>query len=155
MIRRWHTEIPIFGFPEFFRCGGHFENARGDAFFYGPLARYVKLLVAHAPRMPGMFSPPLWVSDPDTYHDKCVQLERKWKSSHTNKQQQRPIIRTSGTGKNLSRHKWNRKQCRLWRHGPQGRRQWQPANPKNKWSSREEHTNQEQTAPQPDQQNTR
>ena len=36
------------------------------------LARYVKLRVAHAPGMPGTFSPPLRVSDPDMHHGTCV-----------------------------------------------------------------------------------
>ena len=35
---------------------------------HGPLARYVKLRVAHAPGMPGTFSPPPRVSDPDMHH---------------------------------------------------------------------------------------
>ena len=41
---------------------------------YGPLARYVKLLsrVAYAPGMPGTFSPPPRVSDPDIHHGTCV-----------------------------------------------------------------------------------
>ena len=38
----------------------------------GPLAIYVKLLIAHAPGMPGTFSPPPWVSDPDMHRDMCV-----------------------------------------------------------------------------------
>ena len=38
----------------------------------GPLARYVKLLVAHAPGMPGTFFPPPQVSDPDMHHGTCV-----------------------------------------------------------------------------------
>ena len=42
---------------------------------YGPLARYVTLLVAHAPRMPGTFSPPPWVNDPDMHHGMCVTHE--------------------------------------------------------------------------------
>ena len=37
-----------------------------------PLARYVKLRVAHAPGMPGTFSPPPRVSDPDMYHGTCA-----------------------------------------------------------------------------------
>ena len=37
-----------------------------------PLARYVKLQVAHAPRIPGTFSPPSRVSDPDMHHGTCV-----------------------------------------------------------------------------------
>ena len=38
----------------------------------GPLVRYVKLRVAHAPGMPGSFSPPPRVSDPDMHHGTCV-----------------------------------------------------------------------------------
>ena len=34
----------------------------------GPLARYVKLLVAHALGMLGTFSPPPWISDPGMHH---------------------------------------------------------------------------------------
>ena len=37
-----------------------------------PLARYVQLLVSHAPGMPGTFSPPLRVSDPDMHHGMSV-----------------------------------------------------------------------------------
>ena len=40
--------------------------------FYGPLIRYVKLQVAHAPRMSGTFSLPLRISDPDMHHGTCV-----------------------------------------------------------------------------------
>ena len=39
---------------------------------HGPLARYVKLCVAHAPEMPGTFSPPLRISYPDMHHGTCV-----------------------------------------------------------------------------------
>ena len=38
----------------------------------GPLARYAKLRIAHAPGMPGTFSPPPGVSDPDMHHGTCV-----------------------------------------------------------------------------------
>ena len=38
----------------------------------GPLTRYVKLWVAHAPGMPGTFSPTPRVSDPDMHHGTCV-----------------------------------------------------------------------------------
>ena len=38
---------------------------------HGPLIRYVKLRVAHAPAMPGTFSPPTRVSDPDMHHGMC------------------------------------------------------------------------------------
>ena len=39
---------------------------------HGPLARYAKLRVAHAPGMPGTFSPPPRVSKPDMHHGTCV-----------------------------------------------------------------------------------
>ena len=38
----------------------------------GPLARYVKFRIAHAPGMPGTFSPPPPVNDPDMYGGTCV-----------------------------------------------------------------------------------
>ena len=38
----------------------------------GTLIRYVKLRVAHAPGMPGTFSPPPRVSDHDIHHGTCV-----------------------------------------------------------------------------------
>ena len=36
------------------------------------VARYVKMRVAHGPGMPGTFSPPPRVSDPDMRHGTCV-----------------------------------------------------------------------------------
>ena len=39
---------------------------------HGPLTRYVKLRVAHAPGKPGTFSPPLRVGNPDMHHCMCV-----------------------------------------------------------------------------------
>ena len=39
---------------------------------HGPLTRYVRLWVAHAPGMPGTFSRPPRVSDPDMHHGTCV-----------------------------------------------------------------------------------
>ena len=39
---------------------------------HGPLAKYVKFWVAHTPGMPGAFSPPPQVSDPDMHHGTCV-----------------------------------------------------------------------------------
>ena len=44
----------------------------GSWWWHGPLARYVKLRVAHAPGMPGTFSSPPRVSDPDMHHGTCV-----------------------------------------------------------------------------------
>ena len=37
-----------------------------------PLTRYAKLWVAHAPGMPGTFSPPSLVIDPDMHHGTCL-----------------------------------------------------------------------------------
>ena len=42
----------------------------------GPLAGYVNLRVAHAPGMPGTFSPPPLLSDPDMHHGTCVTPSR-------------------------------------------------------------------------------
>ena len=41
-------------------------------YLYMASARYVKLRVAHAPGMPGTFSPSLRVSDPDMHQGTCV-----------------------------------------------------------------------------------
>ena len=38
----------------------------------GPLTRYAKLRVAHAPGMPGTFSPPPRFSDPDMHNGTCM-----------------------------------------------------------------------------------
>ena len=43
-----------------------------DHWLNGPLAVYVKLRVGHAPGMPGTFSPPPRISDPDMHRDTCV-----------------------------------------------------------------------------------
>ena len=39
---------------------------------HGPFARYAKVRVAHAPGMPGTFSPPPRVTDPDMHHGTCL-----------------------------------------------------------------------------------
>ena len=43
-----------------------------NAAHHGPLARYAKSRVAHASGVPGTFSSPPWVSDPDMHHGTCV-----------------------------------------------------------------------------------
>ena len=48
----------------------HHDNSQFSA--YGPLARYEKLWVAHAPGMPGTFSPPPRLSDSAMHPDTCV-----------------------------------------------------------------------------------
>ena len=53
----------------------HFQRAHSRLICtleHGPLARYVKLRVAHAPGMPGTFSPPPRVSDTDMHHGTSV-----------------------------------------------------------------------------------
>ena len=49
-----------------------YESFFCEVHLHGPLARYEKLRVAHAPGMPGTFSPPPRVSDPDIHHGTCV-----------------------------------------------------------------------------------
>ena len=49
-----------------------YVNKKVNKYWHGPLTRYVKLRVAHAPGMPGTFSPPPRVSDPDMHHRTCV-----------------------------------------------------------------------------------
>ena len=49
------------------RCGRSQGTIR-----HVPLTRFVKLRVAHAPGMPGTFSPPPWVSDLYMHHGTCV-----------------------------------------------------------------------------------
>ena len=48
------------------------NRTSGNCMWHGPLARYAKLRVAHAPGMPGTFSPPPGMSDPDMHHGTCV-----------------------------------------------------------------------------------
>ena len=54
----------------------HFTNTYNTKGRYvsthGPLTRYVKFWVAHAPGMSGTFSLPTPVSDPDMHHGTCV-----------------------------------------------------------------------------------
>ena len=73
----------------------------------GPLTRCIKLRVAHAPGMPGTFSPPTRVSDPDMHHGTCV-THVPWCM---------PGLLTSG-------FLWNR-----WR-GKRSRHSWCMCNPK-------------------------
>ena len=48
------------------------QNLRKIRRMHGPLVRYVKLRVAHAQGMPGTFSLPSRVTDPNMHHGTCV-----------------------------------------------------------------------------------
>ena len=48
------------------------QEAGHRQLFNGPLTRYAKLPVAHAPGMSGSLSAPPGVSDPDMYHGTCA-----------------------------------------------------------------------------------
>ena len=56
---------------------------------HGPLTRYAKFRVAHAPGMLWTFSPPRRVSDPDVHHGTCVGsltsgfLWRRWRGKRS------------------------------------------------------------------------
>ena len=72
----FHDDIMILNFCEFldpilqgYRMYG---VCWSPPYTHGLLARYVKLRVAHAPGMPGPFSPSPRVSDPDMHHGTCV-----------------------------------------------------------------------------------
>ena len=60
------------------RCGTIFKSSQTrdintlTDMCHGPLTRYAILRVAHAPEMPGTFSPPPRVSDPDMHHGTWV-----------------------------------------------------------------------------------
>ena len=54
------------------RLMSHWVKLNHSETKHWPLIRYIKLWVAHAPRLPGTFSPPTRVSDPDMHHGTCV-----------------------------------------------------------------------------------
>ena len=62
----WYNSI----LPIFFRVTSPVLECHSIS--QGPLARYVKLRVAHALGISGTFSPPPQVSDPDMHHGMCV-----------------------------------------------------------------------------------
>ena len=66
----WYWGIGIFVSHMFCLVGSMLRSTRCG--FHGPLARYVKLRVAHPPEMPGTFPLPPQVSDPDLHHGMCV-----------------------------------------------------------------------------------
>ena len=68
----WHTRIMSCYIPLKVSCHPVITSIHCISLTNGPLTRYAKLWVAHAPGMLGMFSPPPRVSDPDTHHGTCV-----------------------------------------------------------------------------------
>ena len=66
-------KILCFGHTHLYVCTvGMTITGKQSTAVYGPLVRFVKLWVAHAPGMLGTFSPPPWVSDPDMHQGTCV-----------------------------------------------------------------------------------
>ena len=65
-----HAPFWIYGEQHFISQTLHSCGIRKH--FYGPLTRCAELRVAHAPGMPGTFSPPSRVGDPDMQHGTCV-----------------------------------------------------------------------------------
>ena len=72
---------------------------------HGSLTRYVKLRVAHAPGMPGTFSPPPQVRDPDTHVPwcmpgslTCVLLWSRWQENRSrhSRRMRNPQVCVSG-----------------------------------------------------------
>ena len=55
-------------FPTLVQTATNRNKEQAVCITHGPLARYVKLRVTHAPGMPGTFSPPWRISDPDMRH---------------------------------------------------------------------------------------
>ena len=79
------VKTPVLDYWQFYqRYRGHWEEAR-----HGSLSRYVTLWVAHAPGMPGTFSQPPLVSDPDMHHGTCMMCNHlKWRNNQ-NKESKR------------------------------------------------------------------
>ena len=71
VITRYRYSIEYSRYITVYKTSMHYD-AMAVKSDNGPLARYVKLRVVHAPGMPGMFSPPPLVSDPVMHHDTCV-----------------------------------------------------------------------------------
>ena len=87
-----------------------------------PLARYAKLRVAYAPGMPGTFSPPLQVSDPDMNHGTYVThvpwcmpgsltsgfLWNRWRGKHSqlSRRMRNPQFYVSGKGAHATDGIW-------------------------------------------------
>ena len=92
-------------------------NFRLSGFYNGPLARYVKLQVAHVPGMPGTFSPPSLVIGIDTKIEVIVVSPTTWEAHHS------PRASPSGCGelpRSLVTPQWpkSRYQFRFYHDAP-------------------------------------
>ena len=58
--------------PKIYHVLWHLYYTGNKTLPHGPLTRYLKLRVAHAPGIPGTFSPPPQVCDPNMHHGTCV-----------------------------------------------------------------------------------
>ena len=63
---------------------------------HGPLTRYAKLWVAHAPGMPGKYSLPARVSDPNMYHGGFFWSRWRGKLSRHSRRMRNPQFCVSG-----------------------------------------------------------
>ena len=86
---------------------------------HGPLTRYVKLRVAHAPGMPGTFSPPPRVSVPDMHHGTCVRHVPWCIAGSVN----RGFLLSWWWGKR-SRHSWRMRNLQFYVSGKRPIRKW-------------------------------
>ena len=76
--RSWTSGFPSMCLPWYLHsanevcCRTEYINIVVKTAHHRHLTKYVKLRVAHAPGMPGTFSPSSRVSDPDMHHGTCV-----------------------------------------------------------------------------------
>ena len=106
--------------PQNHECDYLCYQSKGSQFArYRPLTKYVRFRVAHAPGMPGTFSPPPRASDPDMHHGMCV-THVPWCMSRS---LARCFLWSRGRGKR-SRHSWRMHSPRFYASGkrPMGTR---------------------------------
>ena len=75
--RNSHYRDKMISRPSYLYNGNPHQGRRP---LHWPLTRYAKLRVAHAPGIPGTFSPPPRVSDPDMHHGTCM-TQVPWRMS--------------------------------------------------------------------------
>ena len=67
----WASQMILMGLHALSFLSQHMSGIVISPCHHVTLARYVKLRVAHAPGMPGTFSPPPRIGDPDMHHGTC------------------------------------------------------------------------------------